>query len=1311
MPPESAQAYEARLVAFLSANGGSSTVATVSKQCPWVGAAGIKGAYGRFIRERPHLFETFSAGNAVRLRQAAHPAGATRAGNPPAQSTQDAHLAYQRSIVAFLLTQPGRRATFVAVGEHTTRPWDITSFRAFLQRWPAVFRLEASPENPNVWYVSLLGQASAAAGPEAAAPAASRDTTAAAALQQALLAFLARQPGRCASLDAVGQAIARPPSVLSLKAFATERPQLFRLERRGTQWFVSLHSAAGGTTPQASGGAGSGAAAGCVICGSRSFSSTQQRREHERGRPHLLKVAATLLRPKLGVSLTGPPELLSAPGAAASAALLLRNEGDVACQVLRVLLLKPLREVSVQCAGAALLPGSSLEVTLAHQPQQAGVMRIMAVCCVRFANGVEASVGHEMRLRCVDAAAAEDMERMKPTSAYRRPRRPPPPTAAPDTYTGAIFRASPLTDAPYAAATMHSTIAQLLDAVAHGPLGTMIAAWMPPTKPADADTEARAVTATVVMDGVPAADQFGQVHREALSRALGSLLHVSNVTILEVMSVRASIIPGVPIGAMSQGIRLDNVQTPPELRKALDAPAGSPQRDALMARLAVPLSADNHAARFRELLLCEEIQQEQDIRLYDIEHALMRAQGGVTLLLDVPGLAEARPSVLRGDKVVVRGADGGRSYEGVVHAVEQETLQLRFDLSFHRAFIPGMRHHVRFTLRRTPMLLMHAAVAPSEAAADRAALLFPALPADEAAEAAAAQSATLTTALFNRDLNIRQQQAVRAAMCRGADPERPILAPYIIFGPPGTGKTSTVAEYVMQVLATKVAAPAASSTSLLGSLLSGMNLSGKLPPPPEVLILVAAPSNSAVDTVAQRLLRFGLAPSQLLRVNAFQRPYATVPAALIQCSRWSAAESAFTLPAGRDSLRGVRVVAVTCSTAQKLAHSKCGAFLHLFSHVVVDEAGQATEPECLCAVTKLLRPAHAGGARLVLAGDPKQLGPVLRSPVALEAGLGLSLLERMTECESGPHRLRGADQGYPGGFHSAYVTLLTDNYRSHAALLTVPNELFYNGALVPCAKPMLANAFCNWAGLPHPGFPLLFHGVEGEDMREGNSPSWFNPQEAAAVLQHVRDVLAHPGSGTSARDVGVITPYHKQKLKIAELFRRHDLKDVEVGSVENFQGAEKAVIILSAVRSTQEHVGFDTRHALGFLSNPKRFNVAVTRARALLIVVGNPAVLARDACWAALLRHAVRNGAYRGCSLPPAFGGDDDDDDDDDDDGHGSDSDESDDGGGGGGGGRAARLLRRVAAEESARAEAADGDAEAAGRFRAEELPAWNNDA
>ena len=104
-----------------------------------------------------------------------------------------------------------------------------------------------------------------------------------------------------------------------------------------------------------------------------------------------------------------------------------------------------------------------------------------------------------------------------------------------------------------------------------------------------------------------------------------------------------------------------------------------------------------------------------------------------------------------------------------------------------------------------------------------------------------------------------------------------------------------------------------------------------------------------------------------------------------------------------------------------------------------------------------------------------------------------------------------------------------------------------------------------------------------------------------------------------------------QKLRL--LLSANRLYGIKVGSVEEFQGQERRVIIVSTVRSSDEHLESDAAHALGFVRSPKRFNVAVTRAKALLVVVGNPHVLRLDPCWRALLESARRVGAYRGCAL------------------------------------------------------------------------------
>jgi helicase MOV-10 len=180
--------------------------------------------------------------------------------------------------------------------------------------------------------------------------------------------------------------------------------------------------------------------------------------------------------------------------------------------------------------------------------------------------------------------------------------------------------------------------------------------------------------------------------------------------------------------------------------------------------------------------------------------------------------------------------------------------------------------------------------------------------------------------------------------------------------------------------------------------------------------------------------------------------------------------------------------------------------------------------------------------------------------------------------------------------------------------------------------------------------PMLFHAVEGKDERESSSPSWFNADEAALVLSYVnllvRDTRRNP---VQPRDIGVISPYNKQVQKIRTLLHAQGdarYRDIKVASTELFQGQERRVIIMSCVRSSHEYVDADARHNLGFLANPKRFNVAITRAQALLIVIGNPHVLCSGAGadgegmaekkkknqnhWRELVRYCQDHGSYTG---------------------------------------------------------------------------------
>lgn len=223
-----------------------------------------------------------------------------------------------------------------------------------------------------------------------------------------------------------------------------------------------------------------------------------------------------------------------------------------------------------------------------------------------------------------------------------------------------------------------------------------------------------------------------------------------------------------------------------------------------------------------------------------------------------------------------------------------------------------------------------------------------------------------------------------------------------------------------------------------------------------------------------------------------------------------------------------------------------------------------------------------------------------------------------------------------GTYDPQCITKLLRNYRSHSAILQLPNDMFYDGELVAVADPVRTDNMLrgHWEHLKNPTFPIMFHGVVGKDEREESSPSWFNTDEANEVLGYVQH-LVRDRPYVQQRDIGVITPYAKQAAKLRLLLRANLLQEVMVGSTELFQGQEKRVIIISCVRSTKEWLPSDARHNLGFLANPKRFNVAITRAIALLIVVGNPYVLREDHHWGALLRYAIDNSAYVGEQLPP----------------------------------------------------------------------------
>ncbi|KAF7224131.1 RNA helicase Mov10l1 [Nothobranchius furzeri] len=640
------------------------------------------------------------------------------------------------------------------------------------------------------------------------------------------------------------------------------------------------------------------------------------------------------------------------------------------------------------------------------------------------------------------------------------------------------------------------------------------------------------------------------------------------------------------------------------------------QGDVLAAQpcLGEVLSPFNMQSRFSALLWLEELHAERELREFMICGALLR-KGAAYLHLKVLGLAEGRPNLNIGDRVLLKKPECNGvmlEYISYVTEINDEDVSLRVNSDFQRNYV-GEPLDVEFTYNRLTMRRCHFALEQTRHFWE---ILFPSRvtlqtpqwsgkwleesqetengpvsdsSANMESRATQTKDGELTTKpipsqgqFFNPDLNCSQKEAVKRILAGECRP-----MPYVLFGPPGTGKTVTLLETILQVY------------HFL----------------PSSRVLVCTPSNSAADLICIRLHYSGfLHTASLARINASGRDQESIPEVLQPYSR-----------AGEDIRQAAfhRIVVSTCSSAG-MFHN-VGIQVGHFSHVFLDEAGQATEPESLIPISLV----SERDGQIVLAGDPCQLGPVVKSHLASSFGLGVSLLERLM---SNPLYSK-----HDWGYNPKLVTKLIYNYRSHEALLTLPSKLFYLGELCFKASRDVVESLCQWKTLPKKGFPLLFHGIRGTEFREGNNPSRFNPSEAVQAMLYCCQLAKKIYKPVSSSDIGIIAPYRKQSEKIRMLLAKVGLSDIKVGSVEEFQGQEFLVIILSTVRSDESVESDDLQSSLGFLANPKRFNVAITRPKALLLIVGNPHVLIRDPCFRALLQYSFINGAYLGCDPPPSL--------------------------------------------------------------------------
>ena len=444
-------------------------------------------------------------------------------------------------------------------------------------------------------------------------------------------------------------------------------------------------------------------------------------------------------------------------------------------------------------------------------------------------------------------------------------------------------------------------------------------------------------------------------------------------------------------------------------------------------------------------------------------------------------------------------------------------------------------------------------------------------------------------------LNAAQQAAVNDVL-RARD----LL---IVHGPPGTGKTTTLVEAVCEVLRR------------------------------EPQVLVCAQSNMAVDWIAEQLAGRGV---NVLRIGnptrvtdqmlsfTYERRFADHPD---YPSLWQLRRTIRRLRAtprkGRpenfhqkmarlqeraDELE-IRIRHSLFNEARVIAATLAGTANPLltglrFHTLFIDEAAQALEAACWIALQR--------ADRVVLAGDHCQLPPTVKSPEALRGGLGVTLMERLA------YR------------HPEAVRLLTVQYRMNEALMRFSSEWFYGGQLTAAAEVKGRSL------LDDLDEPLVWvdtsEAADGlfDEQFVGASYGRINKGEAQLTLRTLRDYVRYIGRRRLEEervDIGVISPYRAQVQYLRALLRRDDTLrpltgQLTVNTVDAFQGQERDVILVSLVRANEDG-------QIGFLSDLRRMNVAITRARMKLIILGSAATLCR---------HRFYRKLYEACHVVPAAG-------------------------------------------------------------------------
>ena len=389
----------------------------------------------------------------------------------------------------------------------------------------------------------------------------------------------------------------------------------------------------------------------------------------------------------------------------------------------------------------------------------------------------------------------------------------------------------------------------------------------------------------------------------------------------------------------------------------------------------------------------------------------------------------------------------------------------------------------------------------------------------------------------------------------------------MIQGPPGTGKTTVIATLAYSLVC-----------------------AGVRP------VVVCTQSNVAADFATKRIAQTGVNVCRLLSMTREQ-----VASDIEELTTKSMAKARFGDVDGPEGcklemqiINESDVICTTCVSAggARLKGTRIRA-------VLFDETGQIVDPD-------MLIPLVRGTERIILVGDHKQLGPVILSRECMKARYDLPLMQRLIVLGLKPN-------------------VLLMQYRMHPALAKFPSMAFYDNLL----KNGISEQYRTW-DLPHlrwpkPGIPMFFWNVPSEEEYYENGISFVNRHEAGCIAV-LLDALWR--SGVKASDIGIITPYAGQQAHLMDslpvmcAIQDPDFfKDLEVASVDAFQGREKNFILLSNVRANMNG-------DIGFLKDQRRVCVSLTRARYGLIIIGCADTFAQNPLWCKLIQHCQDVGVF-----------------------------------------------------------------------------------